>query len=194
MNRLSKNYMTEQKNTWMPLKLNTESREHPCNANERGGRPICQTTERQVFPAIIAQDKVLYRRTKMDFNDEKDYIMRIIKEMVRVLFSLMLGKQYQSVELPAENKYEVSGKALEEFEEMVDQGLVNEAENLLLERIDYTSKEEVLAALLFYQYVSEKEEEFLTAHNYSKEEVLDGIKRLAEHAGHGEVNTIFTEI
>ena len=27
----------------------------------------------------------------MDFNDEKDYIMRIIKEMVRVLFSLMLG-------------------------------------------------------------------------------------------------------
>ena len=26
----------------------------------------------------------------MDFNDEKDYIMRIIKEMVRVLFSLML--------------------------------------------------------------------------------------------------------
>lgn len=130
----------------------------------------------------------------MDFNDEKDYIMRIIKEMVRVLFSLMLGKQYQSVELPAENKYGVSGKALEEFEGMVDQGLVNEAENLLLERIDYTSKEEVLAALLFYQYVSEKEEEFLTAHNYSKEEALDGIKRLAEHAGHGKVNTIFTEI
>lgn len=26
----------------------------------------------------------------MNFNDEKDYIMRIIKEMVRVLFSLMI--------------------------------------------------------------------------------------------------------
>ena len=28
----------------------------------------------------------------MDFNDEKDYIMRMIKEIARVLFSLMLGK------------------------------------------------------------------------------------------------------
>lgn len=71
----------------------------------------------------------------MDFYDEKDYIMRIIKEMVRVLFSLILGKQYQSVELPAENKYEVSGKALEDFKKMVDQGLINEAENIFLENI-----------------------------------------------------------
>ena len=71
----------------------------------------------------------------MDFNDEKDYIMRIIKEMVRVLFSLMLGKQYKSVELPEENKYEVSGKALEEFEKMVDAGLINEPENVLVELV-----------------------------------------------------------
>lgn len=127
----------------------------------------------------------------MDFNDEKDYIMRIIKEMARVLFSLMLGKQYKSVELPEENKYEVSGKALEEFEKMVDQGFVNEAENMLLENIDYTKKEEILAAILFYQYVSEKDNDFLTLHNYSKEEALDGIKVLAEKAGYGEMSEIF---
>ena len=85
----------------------------------------------------------------MDFNDEKDYIMRIIKEMVRVLFSLMLGKQYKSVELPEENKYKVSGKALEEFEKMIDAGLINEAENILLESIDYTKKEEALSQALY---------------------------------------------
>ena len=89
----------------------------------------------------------------MDFNDEKDYIMRIIKEMVRVLFSLMLGKQYESGELPEENKFEVSGKKLEEFEKMVDEGSINEAENILLENIDYTQREEVLAAVLFYRYI-----------------------------------------
>lgn len=129
----------------------------------------------------------------MDFNDEKDYIMRIIKEMVRVLFSLMLGKQYKSVELPEENKYEVSGKALEEFEKMVDLGLINEAENTLLENINYTKKEEILAALLFYQYVSEKDHAFLASHNYSKEEALDGIKALAEKAGYGEMSEIFAD-
>lgn len=129
----------------------------------------------------------------MDFNDEKDYIMRIIKEMVRVLFSLMLGKQYQSVELPEENKYEVSGKALEEFEKMVDAGFINEAENVLLESIDDTRKEEVLAAIVFYQYVSEKDNDFLAAHNYSKEEALDGIKRLAEQQGYGQITSLLME-
>lgn len=129
----------------------------------------------------------------MDFTDEKDYIMRIIKQLARVLFSLMLGKQYQSVELPQENKYAVSGKALEELEKMVDAGYINEAENILLENIDYTQKEEVLAAILFYQYISEKEDAFLAAHNYSKEEVLDGIKQLAEKLGYGSISSLLME-
>ena len=45
----------------------------------------------------------------MTFDDEKDYIMRIIKEMARVLFSLMLGKMYGAVEMERDNGYEVSG-------------------------------------------------------------------------------------
>lgn len=129
----------------------------------------------------------------MDFNDEKDYIMRMIKQVARVLFSLMLGKQYKSVELQSENKYEVSGKALQEFQDMVDQGLVNEAENILLENIDYTNQQEVIAAVLFYQYVSEKDMDFLTLHNYSREEALDGLKELAKKSGYGGMNEIFLE-
>ncbi len=129
----------------------------------------------------------------MNFNDEKDYVMRIIKEMVRVLFSLMLGKQYKSVEQPEENKYEVAGKALEEFEKMIDAGLINEAENILLESIDYTQKEDVLAAILFYQYIGERDSDFLAAHNYSKEEALDGIKRLAERQGYGHITSLLME-
>lgn len=127
----------------------------------------------------------------MDFNDEKDYIMRIIKEMVRVLFSLIFGKQYKAIELTDENKYEVSGKALEEWKKMVDSGFINEAENELLQRIDYTNKEELYAAILFYQYVGEKDADFLKKHDYSMEEVLDGLKRLAEKAGYGEMSDIF---
>jgi hypothetical protein len=126
----------------------------------------------------------------MNFDDEKDYMMRIIKEMVKILCSLMLGKQYTSVELPEENRYEVSGRTLEEYERMIDQGLINEAENLLLEKIDYRQKEDVLAAALFYQYLDEKDEEFLIKHNYSKEEVLDGIQNVMEHAGYGSIMDI----
>ena len=123
----------------------------------------------------------------MYFTDEKDYIMRMIKEMVRVLFSLMFGKEYVSVELEKENKYEVSGKKLKSFLDMIDLGQINEAENILLDNIDYTNKEEVMAAALFYQYLSEKDNEFLENNNYTKEEVLSGFKQLLIQSGYKEL-------
>ena len=123
----------------------------------------------------------------MYFTDEKDYIMRMIKEMVRVLFSLMFGKKYVSVELEKENKYEVSGKNLKDFLDMIDSGEINEAENILLDSIDYTDRNEVMAATLFYQYLSEKDSEFLKNNNYTKEEVLSGFKQLLMQSGYTDL-------
>lgn len=123
----------------------------------------------------------------MYFTDEKDYIMRMIKEMVRVLFSLMFGKKYVSVELEKENKYEVSGKNLKNFLNMIDLGQINEAENILLDSIDYTNKNEVMAVALFYQYLSEKDNQFLENNNYTKEEVLSGFQQLLMKSGYSDL-------
>ena len=123
----------------------------------------------------------------MNFTDEKDYIMRMIKEMVRVLFSLAFGKEYVSVELEKENKYEVSGKNLKNFLNMIDLGQINEAENILLDSIDYTNKNEVMAVALFYQYLSEKDNQFLENNNYTKEEVLSGFKQLLMKSGYSDL-------
>ena len=123
----------------------------------------------------------------MYFTDEKDYIMRMIKEMVRILFSLIYGKKYVSVELEKENKYEVSGKNLKSFLDMIDSGQINEAENILLDNIDYANNDEVMAAALFYQYLSEKDSEFLINNNYPKEEVLSGFKQLLVQSGYNNL-------
>ncbi len=123
----------------------------------------------------------------MLYEDEKDYIMRMIKEMARVLFSLMLGKQYTQVELPGENRFSVSGKNLGDLKEMADRGKINEAENLLLENLDYENKEEVTAAVLFYEYVGQMEEGFLKKNGYSLEEVYDGLMQIARNSGYGEL-------
>ena len=123
----------------------------------------------------------------MDFTDEKDYIMRMIKEMVQVLFSLVFGKKYVSVELEDENKYEVSGNTLKYFFDMIDQGDINEAENLLLEDLDYINKEEVISAAFFYQYLSQKDDDFLRRNDYTKEEVLFGFKQLLEKSGYEDL-------
>ena len=123
----------------------------------------------------------------MYFTNEKDYIMRMIKEMVRILFSLIYGKKYVSVELEKENKYEVSGKNLKSFLDMIDSGQINEAENILLDNIDYANNDEVMAAALFYQYLSEKDSEFLINNNYTKEEVLSGFKQLLVQSGYNNL-------
>lgn len=120
----------------------------------------------------------------MHFEDEKDYIMRIIKEAINVLFSVLMGKTYVSVELERENHYQVSGQDLNGLLEMIDNGQINEAENLLLSQLDYRNHQEVAAAALFYQYLSEKEERFLKQHNYSQEEILDGLKQLMKQSGY----------
>lgn len=123
----------------------------------------------------------------MRFEDEKDYIMRMIKEMVSVLFSILLGKQYVSVDEERKNGYEVSGTDLNDLLDMIDNGQINEAENLMLDDIDYSDKKELAAALLFYQYLTEKKKDFLQDHGYSDEEILDGAKQVLQKAGYGDI-------
>ena len=132
--------------------------------------------KRQIPIFEIEKSEVM--EVKMYFTDEKDYIMRMIKEMVRVLFSLMFGKKYVSVELEKKINMKYQGKNLKDFLDMIDSGQINEAENILLDNIDYTNNDDVMAAALFYQYLSEKDSEFLINNNYTKEEVLSGFKQL----------------
>ena len=99
--------------------------------------------------------------------------------------SLIFGKKYVSVEL--ENKYEVSGKNLKDFLDMIDSGKINEAENILLDSIDYTDRNDVMAAALFYQYLSEKDSEFLKNNNYTKEEEMSGFKQLLMQSGYTDL-------
>ena len=120
-------------------------------------------------------------------DDEKDYIMRMIKEIARVLASDKNKKKYVQVELPVESKYQISGDKLHHMKTMVDRGEINEAENELLDRIDYADKEALAEAMFFYEYAASKGDEFLEAHNYSLEEIRDGIQQLAEDAGYGNI-------
>lgn len=123
----------------------------------------------------------------MQFEDEKDYVMRIIKELVQVMVSLILGKSYVQVELPPENKFGISGDNLSKWKDMIDSGKINEAENLLLERLDYQNRDELAEAVFFYEYLSQKGNDFLKRHNYSEEEVLDGLRQVAVQSGYEEI-------
>lgn len=69
---------------------------------------------------------------------------------------------------------------------MIDLGKINEAENILLDSIDYTNNNEVIEVALFYQYLSEKDNKFLENNNYTKE-VLSGFKQLLMKSGYSDL-------
>ena len=66
---------------------------------------------------------------------------------------------------------------------MIDLGKINEAENILLDSIDYTNNNEVIEVALFYQYLSEKDNKFLENSSYTKEGELSGCKQLSREWG-----------
>ena len=123
----------------------------------------------------------------MLYDEEKDYVMRMIREVSRVLFSIIFGKQYTQVEAEIENKYQTAGTPQNALRDLVDRGEIDKAENMPLEDIDYSDRGDVAAAVVFYQYLGEKPDEFLEQHDFSKEEVLEGLENLAENAGYAGV-------
>ena len=123
----------------------------------------------------------------MLYDEEKDYIMRMIREVSRVLFPIIFGKRYAQVELEIRNKYETAGTPQNALKDLVDQGQIDKAENMLLEDIDYSRKEDIASAVVFYQYLGEKPDSLLEQHNFSRQEVLDGLNNIAECAGYAQV-------
>ena len=77
--------------------------------------------------------------------------------------------------------------SMKKFLDMIDLGKINEAENILLDSIDYTNNNEVIEVALFYQYLSEKDNKFLENNNYTKEEVLSGFKQLLMKSGYSDL-------
>lgn len=113
---------------------------------------------------------------------EQDYVMRLIKEMVRVILKLLFNIDSESptVEL-IENK--VQKETLENLLDMIDAGKINEAENRLHDLISDEDRESLEIALLFYSYLNDKADDFLEEHDFSREEIKLGIEDVADIFG-----------
>ncbi len=123
--------------------------------------------------------------------EEKDYIMRLIHELIRTLIKLLCGADPDRSEeelLPAAKK----GRYLS-LRQMLDDGEINQAENLLQEELDIHDRADLEMALLFYRSLNRKSDEFLEDHNFSREEIRDGISYVVDLYGYGSMLDAFLE-
>lgn len=115
----------------------------------------------------------------------EDYILRMIRDMVRMIAHLT-GLPTDPLTAPQLLKTSPAGKLpplLEQLLGLADRGEINEAENLLFEEIDFTDAEQLAIALVFYRHINGFSDERLTAADYSREEILEGLKDCAARFG-----------
>ena len=109
---------------------------------------------------------------------EKDYIMRLIHGISRVLARMIFGEDIErDDELIAimENGVRENNDYLRN---LVDNGRINDAEDRLFELIENTAwddRQKAALAIAFYDYVNEKDDEFLAAADFSRDEVAEGL-------------------
>ncbi len=123
---------------------------------------------------------------------EQDYIMRLIKEMIRAILKLLFNIDTDNpMETLSEDKE--SQSTLEKLLDMVDNGNINEAENQIYNMTSDNNMANLKVALLFYSYLNDKDDEFLQKHGFCRDEIESGVKELAARYGLTGMADAFSE-
>ena len=134
---------------------------------------------------------------------EDDYVTRQNREILNTLRKIVFGdaderapyntaaresgREAQSVNELMDDTSEV----LFELQSMVDDGNINDAENKVYDLIETGDRGNMRTALYFYAYLNDKSDDFLEEHQYSRQEVTDGIRNVCETYGLGSLVQIF---
>lgn len=110
---------------------------------------------------------------------EKDYIMRLIHGIAQVLARILLGRQMEEKGEIADvlEKQEKAENDL--LRRLIDAGSINEAEERLFELLETASwedRQKAALALSFYDYLNEKNDDFLEKNDFSRDEIAEGLE------------------
>ena len=121
---------------------------------------------------------------------EEDYIMRQIREMVRMLLKLLfqMDLEEDSEELLRGTK---ENEVLRELLEMVDDGRINEAENRVYELCEDGEMANLKVMLLFYDYLNGKSDEYLEECEFNREELKEDMRDLLAGFGLSDMAETF---
>lgn len=123
---------------------------------------------------------------------EQDYVMRLIKEMVRAILKLLFNIDTESPTVDLlENREEK--ETLENLLDMVDAGKINEAENRLYDLTGDATVKDLKIALLFYSYLNDKTDDFLETNDFSRDEIKSGLENVADRFGLNSIAKMFLE-
>lgn len=114
---------------------------------------------------------------------ENDWIMRQINMLVQFVARVVFKKDTVSYEIEDEAHLTDTDELYKKLQALQKEGKICEAEDLLFE--NRSNSDQYLAlALDFYQTLSKMSDDELEQHNFSRQEVYDGLKEVVmRHKG-----------
>ena len=110
---------------------------------------------------------------------EKDYIMRLIHGISQVLARLLLGKEMEEEGEVILLREKAARDQNDYLRGMIDAGRVNAAEEKLFDLLEtavWDDREKAALAIAFYDYLNSKDDAFLAAADFSREEIIRGME------------------
>lgn len=121
---------------------------------------------------------------------EQDYIMRQIQQILKVLVKILFNIDSETISSSLIQDMETKETA-DYLLRKIDSGNINEAENELSVLTENRTMDNLLAGIIFYSYLNEKDDDYLESHDLSRDEVEDGIKNLLSEYGLETMADIF---
>ncbi len=111
---------------------------------------------------------------------DKDFILRMINDLVKSIAFIILGKNDIDYELPSDNNYSNTDLLYMKLINMSNEGKINEAEDILFDKINTSNINELEMAFSFYLHLNNFSDNYLEKNNYSRDEISEGIKSICD--------------
>ena len=113
---------------------------------------------------------------------KKDWLLDQIDDLIEFLARVFLNQT--NTEYLPENIVNSSADSLHtELNKLLSEGKINEAENLLFDKIEVGNTKHLAVALNFYDKLNKFNDETLEASNYSREEINQGLHDILDKFG-----------
>lgn len=115
----------------------------------------------------------------------EDYILRMIRDMARMLAKLMNRETENPYVRQETAKIQIAGEPplAQRLKQLADEGQINQAENILFDELDFSQPSHLYEALDFYKHLNGFSDARLELCGYSREEIFEGLRDCALEFG-----------
>lgn len=121
---------------------------------------------------------------------EQDYVMRQIQQLSKALARILFNIDAESPSSFLIKDMETRA-ATDDLLRKIDSGNIHEAEYELSELIENRTMDNLLAGIVFYSYLNQKDDDYLETNDFSRDDVVNGIRHLLLEYGLENMADVF---